>query len=231
MKLRKKNSGVNSLTNSWCSPLTVLGRLNFARSSLRLPPHNKSVMYKEVSIMKSLSVILLFLSLSISGKLFADSDGMFCATKDYVAIQASGIYIPASEPVWIVVPLINGEIGERQLISSKQFGQSYFDCRKYRLIFDGGKVSGIKQDASIVSDILRDGQLPYIETSSVSELLKSDTGGYIALITSVARDSKVESGAGPIIHHFSLRVAQLTYYQTIVSSVEVASGARHQTIH
>lgn len=80
----------------------------------------------------------------ISGKLFADSDGMFCATKDYVTVQASGIYIPASEPVWIVVPLINGEIGKRQLISSKQFGQNYFNCRKHRFIFNKGKISGIR---------------------------------------------------------------------------------------
>ena len=181
--------------------------------------------------MKSLSIIVLFLSLSVSGKLFADSDGMFCATKDYIAVQASGIYIPASKPVWIVVPLINGKIGERQLVSSKQFGQNYFNCQKHRFIFDEGKVSGIKQDASIASDILTEGQLPYIESSSVIELYKSDTGDYLALITSVVRDSKVENGAGSSIQHFSLRVAQLNYYQSIISSIEVASGARNKTIH
>lgn len=126
--------------------------------------------------------------LTFSLNALADSDGTFCLTKNYIAVEARGIYIPAKEKSWIVAHYSSAGIGEIELIPFSDPRSKSIDC----------SMSNEK--------IIKKGELAYIERPDFIKLLTLENGDAIDLVFSIVRDNRVENGAGPVLHFSHLQL-------------------------
>lgn len=157
--------------------------------------------------MKYLLKLILF---TFSAAALADSDGAFCVTSEYVAVEAKGIYIPINEPSWIIVSYSAKGIGSKEYVPLTS-ERAELVCK--------------------IEDILQQGQLAYVEKSEVKTLLNLEGQGNISIVTSLVRDSQVVDGGGPVFNYFSLTVTHKENINFLERSQLVATGMRFMSIH
>jgi len=167
--------------------------------------------------MNLLKCLVLLIGISIStSSVFADSDGIFCVSKNYIAIQAKGIYIPAKEDAWIVIPYSKNGIGKKQVIPVSDSKHKEFNCKDS-------------------DNIIKTGQLPYIKKSEAINLHTINKTEFINVLMTLHSDNQFEGDGGGdgglIFHYFSLSLVHIKNYETLYNSELLASGLRLETIH
>jgi len=164
-----------------------------------------------MKVIKVFIFIMLFLTFSLNA--LADSDGTFCLTDEYVAVEARGINIPVIEDSWIVAHYSSAGIGEIEVIPASDTRSQSIDC------------------STSNDNIIKKGDLAYIKKPDFIRLLTIENGDTIDLVFSIARDNKVVNGSGPLLHYFSLTIVQSASYHQIKEAKLVASGMRFESIH
>ena len=157
-----------------------------------------------------LAGILKLILFTFSAAALADSDGAFCVTSEYVAVEAKGIYIPVKEPSWIIVSYSAKGIGSKEYVPLTS-ERAELVCK--------------------TEDTLQQGQLAYIDKSEVKALLTLKDQGHISIVTSLVRDNQVVDGGGSIFNYFSLTITHAENINFLKNSQLVATCMRFISIH
>ena len=186
--------------------------------------------------MRVLQIIFVLMSICFVGNTYADSDGIFCVGKDYVAIDARGLWLSADGPTTQIVTIDPGGGLDRHVIPTPPNLNKSLRCEETQIVLSDGHIIDLQNikapsfsKASVSNDsVFSNSQLPYIEKPRTIKIQTTDQSHYYTLVLGYIYEVPEQ---GLVFHHISAKVVKSTKYGTFVSSKLLAEGIRLETIH
>lgn len=186
--------------------------------------------------MRILKGFLFFIAISSNQHVRADSDGVYCIGKDYVAIEARDMSLAAESPsIYLVTISSTGELN-RHIISTPPNSNKSLKCEENRVLVSDGHVININDSTVLTYSAIAiepntkfsSLQFPYIDYPKSVLIPSSDNSHYYILVLSHNINTPEQ---GMSLHHLSARVVKTDKRGKFINSKLLAEGVRLSTIH
>jgi hypothetical protein len=185
--------------------------------------------------MKVFKVLILLASMFFMGSAYADSDGVYCIGKDYVAIEARGLSISADGPSTYIITIDSEGKLSRHVLSTPPNLNKKLRCEEGKIVFsdghliDVGDFKNLSFSKAYVDPGLdfSDSQLPYLRESDIIKLQTTDQSHLYSLVLNHNIQAHEQ---GMLFHYVSARVVKVTRGGDFISSKLLAEGVALETV-
>jgi hypothetical protein len=186
--------------------------------------------------MRVLKVLAFLASALLMVNSYADSDGVYCTGKDYVAIDARGIYLDAKGPTTSIITITSAGDLEKFEFSTPPNQNKSLSCQPRKILSSDGNIidlSDIEAPSIKKGDVdsktkFSSSQLPYIQSSQSIKIDTTDKSHVYSLVL----DHNIQIvEQGMHLHFVSARVVKVTKFGSFVSSKSLSEGVRLETVH